>query len=180
MTNPLREARMHPVSDWQERLAEAMDSRGLSGGDLARRTGFTAQYINSLRKKGRGGRLTLETAQRLAQALGVSVEWLTKGEGPREVMRRSDVYPVFSPEADPYPSRTEVMVLLSGSVEPEVLAALRAATLPSGRDPGREFWVGYAKELVRVLRSIRADPDFQPQGPAAPTPAGHQPARKGR
>lgn len=151
------------VSDWQERLSEAMDSRGLSGGDLARRTGFTAQYINSLRKKGRGARLPVETAQRLAQALGVAADWLTRGEGPREVARLSDVYPVFSAESmpDPYPSRTEVLALLSGTVEPEVLAALRAASLASERDPGRDFWINYARDLVRVLRSIRADPDFQ-------------------
>ncbi len=141
-----------------------MDGRGWSGGDLARRTGFTAQYINSLRKKGRGARLPLETAQKLAQALGVGLEWLVRGEGPREVARLSDVYPVFtSPEAapDPFPSRTEVIALLGSSVEPEVLTALRAATLPSNRDPGRDFWVGYARDLVRVLRSIRADPVFQ-------------------
>lgn len=154
---------MGGVSDWQERLAEAMDARGFSGGDLARRTGFTAQYINSLRKKGRGGRLPLETAQRLAQALGVAVEWLVWGEGPREIQRLSDVFPVYAPEAppEPYPSRAEVIALLSGTVEPEVLAALRAATLPTERDPGREFWVNYAKDLVRVLKSIRADPDFR-------------------
>jgi transcriptional regulator with XRE-family HTH domain len=140
-----------------------MDSRGLSGGDLARRSGFTAQYINSLRKKGRGGRLPLETAQRLATALGVTVEWLVRGDGPRELQRLSDVYPVFAPETqpDPYPSRAEAMALLSSSVEPEVLAALRAATLPTSRDPGRDFWINYARDLVRVLRTIQADPEFR-------------------
>ena len=163
VTDGARRARLSLVSEWQERLAEAMDVRGLSGGNLARRTGFTAQYINSLRKKGRGARLPLETAERLAQALGVTVDWLVKGEGPREAQRLSDVYPVFAPESlpDPYPSRAEVVALLSGTVEPEVLAALRAATLPAERDPGRDFWVNYAKDLVRVLRIIRADPDFR-------------------
>lgn len=161
---------MGQVSDWQERLVEAMDARGLTGGELSRRTGFTAQYINSLRKKGRGARLPLETAQRLAQALGVTVDWLVRGEGVREVQRLSDVYPVFAPEAlpDPYPSRAEVVALLSGTVEPEVLAALRAATLPAEQDPGRDFWIHYAKDLVRVLRAIRADPEFHAAGARKP------------
>ncbi|RYE88918.1 MAG: XRE family transcriptional regulator [Myxococcales bacterium] len=164
LTEPPRAATVGRVSDWQERLSEAMDTRGWSGGDLGRRTGFSAQYINSLRKKGRGARLPLETAQKLAQALGVALDWLVRGEGPREATRLSDVYPVFaSPEAlpDPFPSRTEVIALLGSSVEPEVIAALRAAQLPSTRDPGRDFWVGYARDLVRALRSIRADPVFQ-------------------
>lgn len=159
MTPPTSAAKVVPVSDWQERLAEAMDARGMSGGELARRTNFSAQYINSLRKKGRGARLPLETAQRLAQALNVTVDWLTRGEGPREAVRLSDVYPVYV--VDPYPSRTEVIALLSGKVEPEVLAALRSATLPSPKDPGHDFWVAYAKDLIRVLRSIDADPDFR-------------------
>jgi transcriptional regulator with XRE-family HTH domain len=153
------------VSDWQERLGEAMEARDLSGGELARRSGFTAQYVNSLRKKGRGARLPLETAQRLAHALGVTVDWLTKGEGPREPPRLSDVYPVHRPSEAPapelFPTRAEVVALLSGTVEPEVLAALRAAVIEGTVDPGRDFWLEYAKDLVRVLRRIKADPDFQ-------------------
>ena len=92
-----------------------MDARGWSGGDLGRRAGFSAQYINSLRKKGRGARLPLETAQRLAQALGVALDWLIRGEGPRESSRLSDVYPIFASSEtlpDPFPSRTEVIALL--------------------------------------------------------------------
>jgi transcriptional regulator with XRE-family HTH domain len=139
-----------------------MDARGLSGGELARRTGFTSQYINSLRSKDRGARLPLDTARRLAHALGVSVEWLTKGSGPRE--RLSDVYPVVAPDAstpDPYGSRAEAIALLSTTVEPEVIAALRAVVPddPSA-DPGREYWIAYARELARDLRRIKADPEL--------------------
>jgi transcriptional regulator with XRE-family HTH domain len=152
------------VSEWQERLDEAMEARGLSGGELARRTGFTSQYINSLRSRDRGARLPLDTARRLAHALGVSVDWLTKGSGPRE--RLSDVYPVVAPEsgelgADPYPTRAEAVALLATSVEPEVIAALRAVVPEAaGIDPGREFWIGRARELARDLRRIKADPDL--------------------
>jgi transcriptional regulator with XRE-family HTH domain len=150
--------------DWQERLVEAMEARGLSGGELARRTGFTAQYTNSMKAKDRGARLPLDTARRLAQALGVSVEWLTRGAGPRE--RLSDVYPVAGapPDSeatgrDPYASRAEAVALLSTTVEPEVISALRAVVPEdAATDPGREFWIGYARELARDLRRIKTDP----------------------
>jgi transcriptional regulator with XRE-family HTH domain len=151
------------VSDWQERLGEAMESRGLSGGELARRTGFTSQYVNSLRSGDRGSRLPLDTARRIAAALGVTVEWLTRGEGPRE--RLSDVYPVMVPPSsgvlDPYPSRAEVIALLESSVEPQVIAALRAALPPNPEvDPGRDHWIAHARGLAEDLRQIQDDPVF--------------------
>lgn len=161
------------MGDWQERLGEAMEARGLSGGELARRTGFTAQYINSLKAKDRGARLPLDTARRIAHALGVSVEWLTRGAGPRE--RLSDVYPVVAPSgdgapSDRYPSRAEAVALLSTTVEPEVISALRAVVPDDPAvDPGREFWIGYARDLARDLRRIKTDPDLSSSAEAPPT-----------
>ena len=162
------------MSDWQERLDEAMDARGLTGGELARRSGFTAQYINSLRSRDRGARLPLDTARRLAHALGVSVEWLTKGDGPRE--RLSDVFVVGgggqaqrpsgpSSSADPYPSRTEAIALLASVVAPEVLEALRAAVPEDGAALDRDYWIRYAKDLARDLRRIKEDPELQRDAP---------------
>ncbi len=159
--------------DWQTRLGTAMDARALSGGELARRAGFTSQYVNSLRSGERGARLPLDTARKLAHALGVSVEWLTRGEGPRE--RLSDVYVVggadargaghaapFRPPApsDVYPSRAEAIALLANVAAPEVIEALRAVVPESQGDPGREFWIAYAKDLARDLRRITNDPDL--------------------
>jgi len=167
------EAYSGSVSDWQERLSEAMEVRGLSGSELARRTGFTSQYINSMRSKDRGARLPLDTARRLSAALGVSVEWLPSGMGPRE--RLSDVYPVYvAADAAPdsgaferYPSRAEAIALLSTTAAPEVLAALRAVVPEDpDDDPGREFWIEYAKKLARDLRRIKADPAFGGDGAA--------------
>ena len=169
------------MSEWQERLVEAIDARGISGGELGRRSGFTAQYINSLRSKERGARLPLDTARRLASALGVSVEWLTSGTGPRE--RLSDVYPIYvegappdsaasqpgsqgSPRPDRYPGRAEAVALLSTTVEPEVIAALRAVVPEDPEnDPGRERWIAYARDLARDLRTIKADPVLNPPPP---------------
>lgn len=165
-----RPATVTRVSDWQERLGEAMESRGLSGSELARQTGFTSQYINSLRSKDRGARLPLDTARRLAAALGISVEWLTSGQGPRD--RVSDVFPAVrygDAVSDRYPSRGEVVALLETTAEPEIIAALRA-TVPDDpeRDPGRDFWIKRARELARDLKRIRADPDLSPKGDAPP------------
>jgi transcriptional regulator with XRE-family HTH domain len=174
------------VSDWQERLDEVLTARGISGGELARRSAFSAQYINSLRSKERGARLPLDTARRLAQALGVSVEWLTAGTGPRE--RLSDVYPIYVEGAPPesatlpdrYPSRAEAIALLATTVEPEVISALRAVVVPDDpdTDPGREHWIEYARHLVRDLQRIKADPLLNGSsnmgapnhGPEAPAP----------
>jgi transcriptional regulator with XRE-family HTH domain len=160
------------VSDWQERLSEAMEARGISGGELGRRSGFTAQYINSMRSKERGARLPLDTARRLAHALGVAVEWLTVGTGPRE--RLSDVYPIYvegSPESaspspsDRYASRAEAIALLSTTVEPEVITALRGVVPDDpDTDPGRDHWIEYAKSLAADLRRIKADPVLSGRG----------------
>jgi transcriptional regulator with XRE-family HTH domain len=140
----------------------------MSGGELARRAGFTAQYINSLRSGDRGARLPLDTARKLAHALGVSVDWLTRGDGPRE--RLSDVFVVGSEGVSPatrapapsdlYPSRAEAIALLASFVASEVIEALKAAVPEDGVDPGRDYWIRYAKDLARDLRRIREDPDL--------------------
>jgi transcriptional regulator with XRE-family HTH domain len=170
--------------DWQARLGEAMETRRLSGGELARRAGFTSQYINSLRSGDRGARLPLDTARKLAHALGVSVDWLTKGDGPRE--RLSDVFVVGSggvtsatrPPApsDLYPSRAEAIALLAAYVAPEIIEALRAAVPEDGVDPGRDYWIRYAKDLARDLRRIKDDPELNPKD--APPKSAYVPVKK--
>lgn len=167
-----------------------MEARALSGGELARRAGFTSQYVNSLRSGERGARLPLDTARKLAHALGVSVDWLTKGEGPRE--RLSDVFVVgasgtatpYRPPAptDLFPSRGEAIALLAKVVEPEVIEALRAVVPETEGDPGREFWIAYAKDLARDLRRITNDPDLnagrERDGRDAPPKSAYMPAAK--
>lgn len=177
-----------PSETWQTRLVEAMAARGLSGGELARRAGFTSQYVNSLKNGERGARLPVETVRKLAAALGVSVDWLTKGEGPRE--RLSDVFPVHRPESpaseyrisavrepaasDVFPSRSEAIALLASVVAPEVIDALRAVVPEGDVDPGREWWIAYAKSLAKDFRRIKDDPEFG----AGPPKSSHLPIRK--
>lgn len=166
--SPRKAAEETLEGDWQRRLGEAMEARGLSGGELARRAGFTSQYVNSLRAGDRGARLPLDTARKLAAALGVAVDWLTRGEGPRE--RLSDVFVVgegappstIRPAApsDIYPSRGEAIALLARFVAPEVIEALRAAVPEGDEDPGRDYWIAYAKDLAKDLKRIQADPDL--------------------
>jgi transcriptional regulator with XRE-family HTH domain len=181
------------ADDWQSRLGEVMEARRLSGGELARRAGFTSQYINSLRSGGRGARLPFDTARKLAHALGVSVDWLTKGDGPRE--RLSDVYVVGASATnstsrapvttsttrapgplDLYPSRAEAIALLAAYVAPEVIEALRAAVPDDGGDPGRDYWIRYAKDLARDLRRIKDDPDLNAKD--APPKSAYVPVKK--
>lgn len=199
---PDKAERSERDGDWQTRLADAMQARNLSGGELARRAGFTAQYVNSLRSGDRGARLPLETARRLAHALGVSVEWLTRGEGPRE--RLSDVFIVGAgspgspgtagsagaagggkPHAqdvrlpvpsDLYPSRAEAIALLARFVDPEIIDALRAVVPDGDGDPGRDFWIAYAKDLARDLRRIKDDPDLNTRD--APPKSAYVPLKK--
>src|SRR5207302_2477876 len=96
-------------------------------------------------------------------------DWLTRGEGARE--RLSDVYPVAAPQepapSDRYPGRAEAIALLVNITPPEVIAALRAAVPDGDGDPGREWWLAYAKELARDFRRIKDDPDFDPEGAGA-------------
>lgn len=156
------------MSDWQERLNEAIKALGIGSAELARRTRFSVQYINSLRNGDRGGRLTHETAEKLSSALAVTVEWLTQGTGRRE--RVSDVYPIYAlvepaPESaaysERYPGRAEAIALLATQVAPEVIRALRASVPPDPAiDPGLDFWVARARDLAITHRKIKADPAF--------------------
>ena len=118
----------------------------------------------------------------------MSVDWLTKGEGPRE--RLSDVFVVGpggqavphrpSLPSDAYPSRSEAIALLAKVVEPEIIEALRSVVPDSDGDPGREFWIAYAKELARDLRRIKDDPDLngRREGRDAPPKSAYVPIAK--
>ena len=42
---------------------------------------------------------------------------------------------------------------------------LRAVVPEGGVDPGREWWIAYAKDLARDLKRIKADPDLNRDAP---------------
>ena len=62
--------------------------------------------------------------------------------------------------SDLYPSRAEAIALLVNVAQPEVIEALRAVVPETEGDPGREFWIAYAKDLAKDLRRITNDPDL--------------------
>lgn len=64
-----------------------------------------------------------------------------------------------------YPSRAEAIALLANIAAPEVIEALRAAVPDGEVDPGRDYWIAYAKDLARDLRRIKDDPDLNPRDP---------------
>ena len=94
----------------------------------------------------------------LAHALGVSVEWLTKGDGPRE--RLSDVFVVgasagqaapYRPPApsDLYPSRGEAIALLARVVEPDLRRIKNDPDLNGQRDaPPKSAYMPTAKKKI--------------------------------
>ena len=41
-----------------------------------------------------------------------------------------------------------------------MIEALRAAVPDGDEDPGRDYWIAYAKDLARDLKRIEADPDL--------------------
>lgn len=62
------------------RVAKRMHELGLSGGELARRSGVPQPTIHRI-LTGMSASPRLENVERIARALGVTTEWLWKGEG---------------------------------------------------------------------------------------------------
>lgn len=67
------------------RAKEARELRGLSLREVGRRMGSYASAVQAIE---RGTMPSIDTAETLANALGLSPAWLAFGEGPRELPRR--------------------------------------------------------------------------------------------
>lgn len=66
------------------RIAKRMHELGMSGGELARRSGVPQPTIHRI-LSGTSASPRHENVERIAKALGVSAEWLWKGEGKAPV-----------------------------------------------------------------------------------------------
>jgi plasmid maintenance system antidote protein VapI len=77
---PPRKAARHTLAD---QLREVIESRGLSSYGLARDSGVSAAVISRFRAKERD--ITLETADRMAEVLGVRLVEVAKAKGRRKV-----------------------------------------------------------------------------------------------
>jgi transcriptional regulator with XRE-family HTH domain len=62
------------------RLRQARKTKGLSASSLDAVAGLTRGHTWQI-ETGRKPRIELETASKLASALGVSIDWLVRGEG---------------------------------------------------------------------------------------------------
>jgi transcriptional regulator with XRE-family HTH domain len=83
-----------PIS--KERLREAVDRLGWSGGDLERAADLPRGYASRLLRGERGRRAPHELVSRIAVALGVTVEWLEAVDMVSTGTRRRAA-PVVSP-----------------------------------------------------------------------------------
>lgn len=73
--------RCNAAMELKDRILKAMEAAGLSRGELAERTGFTAGSVTHW--LGGGTRkIKAETAERIAKVTGFNARWLALGLGP--------------------------------------------------------------------------------------------------
>lgn len=98
----------------------------------------------------------ITTYAKLADAAGVSLDWLVLGRGTPEGLA------VSTPEDPRYPSRARVIVAarLLGRYSDEVIAAVLAHDAPAS-DPGVEYWMS----LLDLKRA--ESPTTRPSWPSA-------------
>lgn len=149
------------MSTLQERLQWVLEARNLAAGALSLQAGLARSHVGAILRGREISNLREPTARKLSKAANVSVAWLMTGQGPREPYTEEELVPIYPETAslanDPFPSRTQVLVLLRGSVSDKVLDALRVAIPPGKEDPGRDWWIDHARELVRDLKAIEAE-----------------------
>lgn len=140
------------MSALKDRLAEARTESGLSQAQLAKAVGAGQSTIASIENgRNKGSSLFLD----LARALGVNVEWLMDGTGPKRG-RDNDTPPTSAPVRDNWPfasiPEAEVRSLSSGQ-----LSALEGAI---------------ALAIAQLKLGITVAPASAPPLPAAPARGG--------
>ncbi len=130
-----------------ERMKEARGAKGLSQHALARAAKVSQAHISNV-ENGKRDTLGSDLVAPVAEALGVSLEWLLTGEGPRE--RRDDA-PARTVELDdPYPTRADAIARMKGAVSDEAIATVRGVQNLGGLTV--QEWVD---ELLRADRLAR-------------------------
>jgi transcriptional regulator with XRE-family HTH domain len=159
-----------------QRVRLARTARGYGVNELDRLIGVPQGYVSRLEGSDREPRA--DSLRKLAQALGVGVEWLATGEGEMGVAgaaqpapaQPTPVQPTPTPGAevvyddgeDPYPNRSRAIALLGRNLDPRARAVLLSYRFRSGgghdEDLSLELWLGEAKNLQRQVR--RLDREF--------------------
>lgn len=159
-----------------QRVRVARMARGCGVNELDRLIGSKQGYVSRLESSDREPRA--DTLRKLAQALGVSVEWLATGEGTIDgagvtVPPPSPSAPSLNPtpepgsvvvydDDDPYPNRSRAIALLGHNLDPRARAVLLSYRFRSGgghdEDLPLDLWLDEAKNLQRQVR--RLDREF--------------------
>lgn len=79
------------IKGFPERLSVAMKRAGINARELALKAKISPSTLSHY-KSGRSTNVTAEVAQKLADAMNISVNWLISGEGERESVYSCDSY----------------------------------------------------------------------------------------
>jgi transcriptional regulator with XRE-family HTH domain len=84
------------MKTWNERLVESMNAAGISGGELARRIGVAQPSVFDW-TTGATKSLRTNNLVKVADALGVSPDWLATGKGARDLNGGLPAAPALTP-----------------------------------------------------------------------------------
>lgn len=127
-----------------DRIREARGEHGLSQRDLAAKAGVSAGQVGHL-EKGTRDNPERDTAVKIADALGVAVEWLLTGYGPKVHVESAQ-----PDTTDPYPARAAAIARMRGLVTEKAIEAVRGDQLLGALTEAE--WV---EELLRADRLAR-------------------------
>lgn len=116
-----------------ERVATVLARRRLTQGELCDQAGIDPAILSRLLSGKRPG-VSSQTVGRMARTLGVSVDWLTTGEGSEA---RTD-----DQEEDRYPERARAIRAAQVlGVHPRAVEFAAALYLPNGEDFDAKWWL---------------------------------------
>ena len=173
------------VATLSERVRETMQLRDLGFNELGRRMGKPPGYISLLLSGHRSPRAHNVAA--LARALGVHLNWLVEGTGPRDLDDGGDSSGDFDDGRfreidlrDPYPNRRQLKLLdVYRDAPPAVQTFLNDAHFFHGDKRTIEGWLqelAIAKRLHRAGLLVKMKPeemiDAEPRDEEASLPEG--------
>lgn len=127
-----------------ERIRDVRTELGLSQRELAAKASVSPGQVGHL-EKGTRDNPERDTAVKIADALGVAVEWLLTGHGPKVRVDSTE------PDArDPYPARAAAIARMRGLVTEDSIATVRGDQLLGALTEAE--WV---EELLRADRLAR-------------------------
>lgn len=139
------------------RLLAARERAGLNQREASKAAGLAPGHVGTI-ERGEVASVSTKTAQSLANALGVSWQWLLTGDGdgPTATELPTERVRVYTHDADRYPNRDVAAKLLGGRVDRETIDALLTMQLDSDRDLTVAEWVNEARGLQAIRDQLSA------------------------